>query len=65
MSDSNKPSHHAYTIRDYERDGKKDAYWTKIGVAWRHKDGNGFDVVLEAFPVNGRISIREPREKEA
>jgi hypothetical protein len=30
-----------------------------------HQDGKGFDVVLEAVPINGRVVIREPKEKDA
>lgn len=59
-----KPTHNAFTVREFERDGKKDSMWLKIGVAFAHKDGKGFDVVLEALPVNGRVSIREPKEGE-
>ena len=57
-----KPTYYAYTVREYEKDGKKDSFWTKIGAVFEHKDGKGFDVVLEALPVNGRISIREPKD---
>jgi hypothetical protein len=57
-----KPTYHAYSVREYEKDGKKDSFWTKIGVVFEHKDGKGFDVVLEALPINGRISIREPKD---
>jgi hypothetical protein len=60
-----KPVFHAYSVREYEKDGKKDSFWTKIGVVFPHKDGKGFDVVLEAFPVNGRIALREPKPGEA
>jgi hypothetical protein len=31
---------------------------------FEHKDGKGFDVILEALPVNGRVSVREPKEKD-
>ena len=50
--------------REYEKDGKKDSFWTKIGVAFAHKNGGGFDIVLEAFPLNGRITLREPKADE-
>jgi hypothetical protein len=59
-----KPVFHAYTIRDYEKDGKKEGFWTKIGVAFSHEDGKGYNIVLDAFPVDGKISLREPRAKE-
>jgi hypothetical protein len=59
-----KPKFNAYSVREYEKDGKKESFWAKIGVAFEHKDGKGFDVVLEALPVNSRVSIREPKEKD-
>jgi hypothetical protein len=27
-----KPTYNAYSVREYEKDGKKDSFWTKIGV---------------------------------
>jgi hypothetical protein len=60
-----KPVYYAYSVREYEKNGKKDSFWTKIGVAFPHKDSKGFDVFLEALPINGRVTIREPKEGEA
>ncbi len=59
-----KPVFHAYSVREYEKDNKKESFWTKVGVVFAHQDGKGFDVVLEAMPINGRVTIREPREKD-
>ncbi len=59
-----KPAYNAYSVREYEKDGKKDSVWTKIGVAFAHKNGGGFDIVLEALPINGRITLREPKADE-
>lgn len=70
MSDAmkgNKPSHSAYTVRDFTKKdtGEVDSSWLQIGSAWLHKDGKGFDVVLDALPVNGRVVVRlnEPKRK--
>jgi hypothetical protein len=61
---ADKPIYHAFSVRKYKKeDGSDDAFWTKIGVVFGHKDGKGYDVVLDCLPVDGRISIREPREK--
>lgn len=49
------PSHVAYQVRD--REGKK-GIWTRIGSAWPHADGNGFNIQIEAVPLDGRISLR-------
>ena len=53
----------AYAVQD-GRAGQK-SYWTRIGRVFEHKDGKGFDVVLNALPVDARIILRreEPREQ--
>jgi hypothetical protein len=51
------PAYHAYAVRD--REGKK-AVWTRIGSAWKHADGRGLSIQLDAVPLDGRISLREP-----
>lgn len=46
-------------------DGEGDkAFWTKIGAAWPHEDGQGFNVTLTAMPLNGRLVIREPKTSD-
>ena len=67
MTDTNKqaaasktPSHIAYHVKD-GNSGK--GYWTRIGAAWAHADGNGFNIQIEALPLDGRISLRVASEK--
>lgn len=55
------PSHSVYTVRD-RGEGKK-AFWTRIGSAWPHQDGQGFNVQLESLPLDGRITLRVDSEK--
>lgn len=55
------PSHIAYMVRD--REGQK-SIWTRIGAIWPHKDGNGFNLDVEAVPLSGRIVIRVATEKK-
>lgn len=43
-----------------EGEGDK-AFWTKIGAAWAHDDGKGFNIQLSCLPLNGRLVIREPK----
>ena len=38
--------------------GDEKAHWTRIGVAFAHKDGNGMNVNLSAIPVTGKLVIR-------
>lgn len=55
------PEFLAYQVRD--REGKK-SIWTRIGSAWRHADGNGFNIQVEAMPLDGRITLRVPTDKQ-
>lgn len=62
QSNHSSPTHHAYSIRKASNDKN---YWTKIGAAWEHKDGKGFNVDLECFPIDGKISLRVASEKKS
>jgi hypothetical protein len=66
MSEHQKPTHKAFVVED-RGDGEKDtdAFWTRVGSAWPHKDGKGFNVVLSALPANGRLVLREFSEEDA
>lgn len=59
---SKAPTHYAYHVRDTRNN---DAIWTRIGSAWQHADGKGFNVQVETLPLDGRISLRVPSEKTA
>jgi hypothetical protein len=56
----NLPSHGVFVV---EGEGEK-AFWTRIGCAWTHNDGQGFNVTLSAVPLSGRIVLRTRTEKE-
>lgn len=58
---SKSPSHIVYQVRD--REGGK-GFWTRIGVAWPHADGKGFNIQLEVVPLDGRITMRIATEKK-
>jgi hypothetical protein len=48
------PTHHVYVV-----EGKGDnAFWTKIGAAWQHADGNSLNITLSLLPLDGRVVIR-------
>jgi hypothetical protein len=55
------PTHVAYHVKN--REGKK-AIWTRIGSAWAHSDGEGFNIQLDANPVDGKLTLRTRTEKE-
>jgi len=49
-----RPTHHVFVV---EGEGDK-AFWTKIGAAWPHNDGEGLNITFNAIPLDGRIIIR-------
>ena len=59
---SKTPSHVAYQVRDGKDGGK--GFWTRIGAAWPHSDGKGFNLQLDSIPLDGKIALRLPTEKE-
>lgn len=57
---SKAPTHIAYHVRD--REGGK-GFWTRIGSAWPHADGKGFNIQIDTVPLDGRITLRIADEK--
>jgi hypothetical protein len=47
---SKRPTHRVYA------NGEK-SYWTEIGAASSHQDGEGFNVKLDYLPLNGAFLI--------
>jgi hypothetical protein len=62
---SKKPTLIAYSVKERAPDQK--SVWTKIGAAWPHEKGNGFNIQLDALPLNfdGRIVLTEPKADDA
>jgi len=54
------PTHIAYHVRNGNSDK---GFWTRIGAAWAHADGNGFNIQIETMPLDGRITLRIASEK--
>ena len=54
------PTHIAYQISE----GSKNNYWKPIGAAWAHRDGTGFSIQLDCLPLDGRITLRTPSDKQ-
>jgi hypothetical protein len=46
----------AYNIID--KPGLRSRIWSRIGMAWLNRDGS-INVVLDSFPLGGRIQLRE------
>lgn len=35
------------------------ARWIRIGAGWPNRDGKGLSLKFDAYPINGRIVVRE------
>lgn len=60
QTQKSKPDYAVYVV---EGEGDK-AHWTKIGAAWSHTDGEGFNLSLSALPLNGRLTVRKPKPEQ-
>ncbi len=59
----NSPTHTAYMVRNFKSGGEDRSIWTRIGSQWAHDDGKGYSLQLNAFPIDGRVMLREVKEK--
>jgi len=60
-----KETNRPYPVYVVEGEGEA-AFWTKVGAAWPHEDGEGFNIQLTALPLTGRLVVRKPKaDKEA
>jgi hypothetical protein len=54
---ANRPTHRVYAVTKNEERN----FWTLIGAAWQHSDGDGFNLKLNYLPLNGaEIVVRKP-----
>jgi len=44
--------------------GKTGKSWTRVGVAFPHTDGRGFNIELKAFPRDGKLVVLPPGETD-
>ena len=60
---TNRPTLTAYQVREYkDRDGNDKSSWTRVGVAFAHNKGNGFNIELDSVPLNGKIVLMPPKD---
>ena len=59
---NNKPFMLGYTVTPIGY-GQKSA-WSKIAAAWAHKDGEGYEVRMDALPVDGRLVLRTVKDDQ-
>jgi hypothetical protein len=61
-NESRQPTHRAYSV--IRREGQDD-FWLNLGLVFEHKDSKGFNIVLQALPLDGKIVCREIADDEA
>ena len=54
-------AYRAYTV--IKREGADD-FWLAIGAAFMHQDGDGYNIVLQALPIDGRVVLRLPKDEQ-
>jgi len=48
-----------FVVENYEDSaGEEKSNWSRVGVAFPHKDGDGLNLELRAIPVSGKLVIR-------
>jgi hypothetical protein len=60
-NESKAPTHRVYSV--IRREGQDD-FWLNLGLAFEHKDGKGFNIMLQALPLDGKIVCREVAEDD-
>ena len=56
-----KPDFSVFTVQ--KKEGKDD-YWLNLGVAFEHEDHEGFNLLLQAQPLDGKIVLRTYKEED-
>jgi hypothetical protein len=49
------------TVEEFETSAGKGRNWTKVGVAFPHAEGPGFNIELKAFPRDGKLIVLPPQ----
>ena len=62
MTTSTSSRFNVYTVEEFdaptpEDKNRKAKSWSKVGVAFPHKEGTGYNIQLRALPVDGRLVV--------
>lgn len=55
------PSHIAYCVKP--KAGSDKPVWIKVGAAWTHSDGDGFNLILNLLGQDVNLTIRPNKPK--
>lgn len=62
MAQAQQPAFRAFTV--IKRGEGQDDFWLPIGAAFPHRNGDGYDIVLQALPLDGRVVLRPPKTED-
>lgn len=48
----------------YIFNGEERVNWIRVGVAFPHEDGEGFNIELKALPIGGKLVVQLHKAKE-
>jgi hypothetical protein len=51
-------------ITERDQNGEKKSFFTRCGVAFPTKNGEGFILQFDALPVSGKVLMQPKREKQ-
>lgn len=57
-----KPALIAFNVKEGRNGGK--GFWTRIGAAWAHENGEGFNLQLDMIPLDGKVVLRAPKAED-
>ena len=64
---NNQPTHIVYFVEENKEDSTK-SKWNKIGAAWSHSDGKGFNIKLNMMPTDPTATLTmrvyEPKQEK-
>lgn len=60
QTSSSRPSHLAYTVREGQNG---ESYFNRVGAVFPHKDGEGYNIQLDATPVDGKLTVRSLKDR--
>ena len=58
-----KPRYDVLIADEYEREGQSQVNWIRVGVAFPHEDGEGFQITLKTIPITGKLVARLHKPK--
>ena len=61
MSTSKPAYMNVLIVEEFATAAGKGRNWTKVGVAFPHADGIGFNIELKAFPRDGKLIVMPPQ----